>query len=185
MGAIILYYLLFFTSLLNFFTKAPVRFVRVELFVWDELMQFFRRWNEKGEEVGEKRCCNIWKNSQWMILLNWKIKKCVPKKKYYNVLQQPSALLEKIFYVLTQFLVCFFPNFFTQNMAHCANRWTIKETRYWKRKCNKTWLINRKFLLFLYFFSENLAKYYIFFWHLPRLIMRERQIIIFFAKLFF
>ena len=102
---------LFFTSLLNFFTKAPVRFVRVELFVWDELMQFFRRWNEKGEEVGEKRCCNIWKNSQWMILLNWKIKKCVQKKKYYNVLQQPSALLEKIFYVLTQFLVWFFSNF--------------------------------------------------------------------------
>ena len=82
---------LFFTSLLNFFTKAPVRFVRVELFVWDELMQFFRRWNEKGEEeVGEKRCCNIWKNSQWMILLNWKIKKCVQKK---NIIMFCSNLL--------------------------------------------------------------------------------------------
>ena len=42
-----------------------------------------------------------------------KNQKMCTKEKYYNVLRQPSALLEKIFYVLTQFLVCFFPNFFT------------------------------------------------------------------------
>ena len=40
-----------------------------------------------------------------------KNQKMCTKEKYYNVLQQPSALLEKIFYVLTQFLVCFFPTF--------------------------------------------------------------------------
>ena len=51
-----------------------------------------------------------------------KNQKMCTKEKYYNVLQQPFALLEKIFYVLIQFLVCFFSNFFTQNMAHCANR---------------------------------------------------------------
>lgn len=37
-----------------------------------------------------------------------KNQKMCTKEKYYNFLQQPSALLEKIFYVLTQFLVWFF-----------------------------------------------------------------------------
>ena len=159
---------------MNFFTKAPVRFVRVELFVWDELMQFFRRWNEKGEEVGEKRCCNIWKNSQWMILLNWKIKKCVQKKKYYNVLQQPSALLEKIFYVFWhKFLSVFFSNFHSKYGTLCKSMNYKRETRYWKRKCNKTWLINRKFLLFLYFFSESCKIYIYIFFLTFRLITRR------------
>ena len=115
-----------------------------------------------------------------------KNQKMCTKEKYYNVLQQPSALLEKIFYVLTQFLVWFFSQLFHSKYGTLCKSMNYKrETRYWKRKCNKTWLINRKFLLFLYFFSENLAKYYIFFWHLPRLIMRERDKLLFFCKIVF